>query len=323
MNRANLMKKHRVRLFDSDRAGGESVIAAAVLVQTLDKLLEAARRSVRFFFEGYSTKQGKRPVWLEQITAVQVSDLRRGSALLELTAPLMSDVPALVQGGLQKLSSPGTPDDAFISDSALDVCGRYLKEVLSAPRDQIQVDRGLLEIFADLGEAVGKEFRGIEIYSDKEGEGAVVTFTREDVLKIKSLRDNTPEERAVRLVGRLETISAQKPVVTVVLDDGTHVRANLGAHEPEHLRNLFDKEVAVSGVGHFRPDGRVSVLDIDFIEAARPSDDIFRSVLHTQLAGEVVQFLPQDEKTGVAAFFGSWPGDETDEEFFRALEGKQ
>lgn len=30
--------------------------------------------------------------------------------------------------------------------------------------------------------------------------------------------------------------------------------------------------------------------------------------------------LPQDETTGVAAFFGTWPGDESDEELLDALE---
>jgi len=37
-------------------------------------------------------------------------------------------------------------------------------------------------------------------------------------------------------------------------------------------------------------------------------------------ARPVASLLPQDEASGVSAFFGTWPGDETDEELLDALE---
>lgn len=90
-------------------------------------------------------------------------------------------------------------------------------------------------------------------------------------------------------------------------------------HDLEKLRALLGKEVVVSGLAHYHL-GEPLILELEAIDLARAEDRLFRKRPLPQSQKPVFEALPQDSHTGVAAFFGTWPGEESDEELLQALE---
>lgn len=126
--------------------------------------------------------------------------------------------------------------------------------------------------------------------------------------------DETPGPKAVRVSGTLDTISATKSDVVLTLSDGTVVAARLDAHDNEQLEALFGSRVVVSGMAQFRPSGTLLVIDVEHLGPARDGDVVFESAPKATAGRPSASLLPQDETSGVSAFFGTWPGDESDED---------
>jgi len=118
-------------------------------------------------------------------------------------------------------------------------------------------------------------------------------------------------------MGTLDTISATKSGVVLTLKDGSKIRARVEDHDPSLLQELFNTPVVVSGLVEFLPSGRPHVVMVESISKAGPTDHIFEK---TPLGRKpVFTAKSQDKNSGVAAFIGTWPGDETDDELLAAL----
>lgn len=143
-----------------------------------------------------------------------------------------------------------------------------------------------------------------------------------DLPKIELLRDSTPPPRAVRVSGLLDTISASSAAILLALPDGQTVQARLEHPDPELLRGLFGTRVVIAGMARFRPSGRLLIMDIEHLGPAGAGDVIWEQIPTARAGGTapVAALLPQDESSGVNAFFGIWPGDESDEELLQTLE---
>ena len=133
------------------------------------------------------------------------------------------------------------------------------------------------------------------------------------------MHNHTPAPKAVRLSADLETISASSPDIVLKLSDGSEVLARMEVHEPDQLRELFGERVVVSGIAQYRASGQLLRLEIESISPARRGDRLFETMT-TALMRPVGASVAQDATSGVAAFFGTWPGEETDEELLGALE---
>ena len=151
------------------------------------------------------------------------------------------------------------------------------------------------------------------------GLSAPLVLRRDDVAKIELVRDETPGPKAVRVSGTLDTISATKSDIVLTLADGTTVAARLDGHDNDLLKTLFGSQVVVAGMARFRPSGTLLVIDIEHLGPARGGDALFETAPKAS-ATPVASLLPQDQTTGVSAFFGTWPGDETDDELLEALQ---
>jgi hypothetical protein len=79
--------------------------------------------------------------------------------------------------------------------------------------------------------------------------------------------------------------------------------------------------VTISGVARFRPSGRLLLVDAEYLAPATPKDAIWERMPMARpgRASPVFTPMPQDPFSGVGAFFGIWPGSESDEELLRAL----
>ena len=123
--------------------------------------------------------------------------------------------------------------------------------------------------------------------------------------------------------GRLDVMGASQGVLKIDLSSGTTVTALWDGKEPiDELRSMFNRDVVCEGMGVFRPSGSLLRIDADAIAPATKSDDFFRqvpiAVARTDHARDLR--LRAGEPAAYAAFLGSVPGEETDEEFAAAIE---
>lgn len=124
--------------------------------------------------------------------------------------------------------------------------------------------------------------------------------------------------QAVRIAGILDTMSASRSDIVLRLPDGTKVPLRLGAHDAAMLPQLSGHRVVVSGRAHDRPSGQLLLVDVESFTAMDVADALFERVppVPTRLLLPQVQ---EGETSGVAAFFGTWPGDESDPDLLEAL----
>jgi hypothetical protein len=136
------------------------------------------------------------------------------------------------------------------------------------------------------------------------------------------LEVEVPESREVMVVGRLDMIRYSTRRFEVRLDDSSNARGILLEGEMERLASLFNREVLVTGLAFYRPSGRL--LRIDAKEVSE-GEGISRSYSRIPFplarpSESAALRVRQSPGTGVGAFYGIWPGDETDEELLEALE---
>jgi len=137
---------------------------------------------------------------------------------------------------------------------------------------------------------------------------------------IELLRDETPAPHAVRVTGILDTISATRSDIVLTLSNGDKITARIEDHDPAKLKSLFGSRVVLSGMARFRPTGRVLAIDVEHISEARDADALFDTLPVASQSLTVVVGVAQDEGSGVSALFGTWPGEETEEDLLTALE---
>jgi hypothetical protein len=83
----------------------------------------------------------------------------------------------------------------------------------------------------------------------------------------------------------------------------------------------FGQNVVIGGTGIYRPSGALLRVDAEAMAPAGPNDNLF-SVMPLATPRTIdMKELRRKQKAGggMAAIFGKWPGDETEEELLAAL----
>jgi hypothetical protein len=105
----------------------------------------------------------------------------------------------------------------------------------------------------------------------------------------------------------------------LLLADGQEVRGVLHDGDPDLLQQYFGREITIFGKAVYRPSGTLLRIDaqeiLDTVEGRSAFSVVPPALTHRPKLDRKVQTA----KNGVAAFFGSWPGDETDDELLAAL----
>ncbi len=311
------MKQHTITL----RGGPADLrVPADVLVELVSALQEGALRAARFVVEGESVRKGPKPAWLDAVGRFDVTGLTQGSAVLQIEAPSLAE--ALPERfGVTSIAFFADPSRTVdTSHSAIDFFGAVLTSALRGDREGLLADRPLLEACARLARAPGRGFRSVILNGIANTPSPIELFST-DVHRIEVLRDGTPTPRAVRVTGTLDTISVSKTDIVLRLADGTAVAGRVEHHDPEELRGLFAKRVVVAGLAQYRPSGKLLVIDAEHIGPATAGDVLWEQqpAPRSVRIDPIAMAVPQDESSGVAAFFGTWPGEESDEELLAAL----
>ncbi len=310
------MNKHTLTLL-----GGLSDalrISATVLHEAVGALLDGARLATRFAVEGESTRKGPRPVWLDAACDFEVTGLSAGSAVIALEAHTLREVDPTRFGVGAQRAIFGEVDDRFGEQTPIDIFGQLLATLLEGDADDVVADRALLDSCARFARVSGGGFDGLRL-DGLRGRSSPLVISSNHAPHIELLRDETPRSQAARVAGTLDTVSASRADIVLTLKDGTRVPGRMEAHNLEALRSLLGMEVVVSGMARYRPSGRLLLLDVEDLDVARPEDRVFQKAPVPRRQKVVLEPTGPSDGAGVSAFFGVWPGEETDAELLKAL----
>ena len=87
----------------------------------------------------------------------------------------------------------------------------------------------------------------------------------------------------------------------------------------DDLQRHFGHEVTIRGKAVYRPSGILLRLDASEILPTSAGKSAFSEISLPFTSPRRLERKLQSHKSGVSAFFGSWPGDETDDELMEAL----
>lgn len=311
------MSKHTMTLMGG--LHGELRVSASVLHEAIGALIEGARRATRFAVEGQSVRKGPRPSWLDDACAIDITGVSAGSAVIEMEAPTFQQAYAARLGDDGQHSFVGAIDRDFGKQTAVDLFGQLLAEAIDGDADDMMADLTLLDTCVRFAKVAGGAYEGVRL-DGLRGREEPLIITPEHVQRIEGLRDETSPPQAARVAGTLDTISASISDVTLELKDATKIIVRLEDHDAEELKALFGKHVVVSGLARYRPSGRLLFLDAESIGEASAGDSLFEALPVAQQRLPAVIPVAQDDSSGVSAFFGTWPGDESEGELLDALQ---
>jgi hypothetical protein len=143
---------------------------------------------------------------------------------------------------------------------------------------------------------------------------------------MRNYRQNTTgrtlQPRQVRVTGVLDMIRHSSRSFLLKLEDGTEVRGAVKTREQvEELKQFLGKKLLVLGRAVYGVSGKLLRIDAEGFESGEGQPRLFAKVP----TGREVRPAPVRTKRallqqqGVSAFFGTWPGEETDEDFERML----
>jgi len=301
----------------SDQHYGKKV-PPGPLGRVLGEIPKAVRQSVRMAFDGRSTLSGKRPGWLETASDIRFIDYSGDDeTILHFELPLLGEAaPELYEQGELWPTKPSPKDTCF------DLLADIVVDVAKNNPDSDKFDRPMLNRLTKFNGSINAAFREVAITGQRYTVSHPGILNREVIDTARTFSSNTPDSQQARVVGCLDMIRASTQSFALMLDDDEEVRGVLVNGDIVHFTALFKKRVMVLGKAVFRASGRLLRIDAEEIALAQDDDTFFSSVPKpTRQKLDVHQIVrDQQHKKGLAAIFGKWPGDETDEQIEQALQ---
>ncbi|MCH7990713.1 MAG: hypothetical protein IID46_16355 [Planctomycetes bacterium] len=288
------------------------------LGELLRELPHAVRQSIRMAFTGRSRSRGKSPAWLLAASDIRLVDYSgNDETVLHFEVPPLGEAAAELYQ--QQELWPTKPD---ANDTGFDTLADVICDVAANNLDSDKFDRPLLGRLIRFRKTVHEAFQEISITGNRYTPDHPCVLNESIIETAKCLYSNTPPSQQTRVVGNLDMIRASTQTFALKLDDGEEIRGVLVAGEFGELTNLFQNRVMVLGKAIYRASGRLLRIDADEVTPASDEDRFFSTVPQpTRQKLDVRQVLrEQQHKKGLAAIFGKWPGDETEEEIEQALQ---
>jgi hypothetical protein len=183
--------------------------------------------------------------------------------------------------------------------------------------DSERFDLALLKRIREFSSALDRNYDRFSLAGHRFTEQEPAVVDQKTLENARLLESETPLPQKVRISGVLDMIRRSSQGFELVLDDGMKVRGVLVGGDMDSLKPLFGRRVLVLGTAVYRPSGSPLRIDADLVEPSEADSSLWASFPPPRRRKLDTKLLlkPQSAKTGVSAFYGTWPGVETDEEW--------
>jgi hypothetical protein len=295
-----------------DESPGVSVVFGWKLFRQIERTVQPC---VRMALTGRSAQVGQPPKWLQVAWDVRATGFsRRGSdVVIHLSVPRLGDAAPKV------FEQKTLWDDAVKPDeTALELMGKLVSDVREQASNSDSYDAPMLTRLTGWNGLLESKIRTVILPT--VGSQQTTSILDESVVaSAMVLNSRIPVERQVRVVGTIDMVRYSTRSMGLRLDGGDEVRCAVVNEDFSELREYLNKEVTVLGKAVYRPSGSVLRLDVEQILETTVGRGQFSQVPLSMEIKPKTERRMQTMKTGVAAVFGTWPGEETDTELLKAL----
>jgi len=308
---------HSVRLVSPRDYGREA--PPAPVGNLLRQIPDAVRQAVLMGFVGRSTLPRRPPAWLAAASDVRFVGFNGegGDTVLHFEAPKLGEAAEeqYVQGELWP-SRPSPEDTGF------DLLGDVISDVAAHRTDSDRFDAQLLRRISEFEKALNRTYDRVILAGHRSTAEAPAIVDETTVANAKLLGSETPLPQRVLLMGVLDMIRISGQGFELVLSDGSKVRGVLIEGDVAALKPMWGQRVMVQGTAIYRPSGRPLRIDATLVEEYAGETSLWSVIPPPrQRMVETKEWLkPRGTATGVSAFYGTWPGEETDEEWQEMIE---
>ncbi len=299
---------------DSPSLTNKGGFPSLVLRDLTNGLTESSIRAVRLRVDGRSTARGHLPTWIDRVVNYEVRVPNANT--LEITAPSLSEaVP-------EKFQQQQLFNDLDVSKSAIAFFEDGFQDALTRESESDLYDNGLLDSFLFFSRLFGRGVQRLRFFNGKAK--SPFSISDREISEIKELQRCIPKSRRIRVAGRLDTIRHSDRMFVLVLRSGERIRG-VADVDSDELKDCFGRHVIVEGAAVYRPSSSLQRIEADFIQVSDGDDAIWSTVPKPldmvggpNTLGRLKQL--QTPTSGIGAMWGKWPGNESEDEIFRALE---
>lgn len=290
-----------------------------IIAPIFSKLHGTLQDAVRMGFLHSSRARGRIPECLRAAADVRYvghSSANEGSTMLRFEVPSFGSVAGELFG--QKLIWEDSPQP---EQTAFELLGAALGDVRKRRKDSNRFDAGFLNRIGTYRRMLNRGVERIALPDTAVPDPGQIDSVA--LIAASELSAATPMSRRVRVAGRLDVMGASQAVLKLDIKSGVALTAVWEGILPiEELKDFFNRDVVIEGVGVFRPSGALLRVDADAIAFAGAQDEFFRQVPEPLVVPDYSPLtrLRPGEKPPFNRILGSIPAEETDEEFAAAVE---
>lgn len=161
-------------------------------------------------------------------------------------------------------------------------------------------------------------------YLANRGSIAEVRLTKDDFHKIGTLEDSIPEPKKVIVNGLLDEMKVSKGKLGLQTEQGfVNVFAN-DKYIIQSIAEYIGKDVTISGMAHYKPNGQLSFVEIQEFGEPNPTDKFFSKkpsamTAHQQLLFQAKQTKKSSSLSALKSISGLLKDDINDEQFQEML----
>ncbi|MCR4317751.1 MAG: hypothetical protein NUW37_15525 [Planctomycetes bacterium] len=309
-------KLQTIRLKDQEGYGKK--MPPGYLGSILDRIGPLVSGAVLMAFEGRSASRGRKQKWFEAATDIRFVgvDSDGTDSLLRFENPCFGEAARDLYR--QKELWVTKPPEIY---TAFDVFDDLLADLSAKNEESDRYDNKLLERVSKFEKPIKA---GLEVLSFENGQRnqnrAVLNQAIVDVSR--RLSNQTPQPSRVRVLGRLDMVRYSTLSFGLILENGHEIRGVLvNENSLDKLKPLMNKQILVEGKGVFRPSGRLLRVDVEAFRDGTGENSIWSQepTPIEQASQKKDTHKTQTSMSGVSAFFGTWPGDESEEDLLSAV----
>jgi hypothetical protein len=306
--------KYEVRLTGSAQDDGK--IELDLLIQLAQSITNIARGALQVKLVGISNEKGRRSEKISTALKIKLSDLKKGSTILELECDSF------------KSTLEGQPGDLFKSEileqlpdkTPMSLVIESFREAMNYDEDSTFLDKPLLKKL--------KDFKRVFVSNDElltiSNQGSIpeITLRKSDFKKIGVLEDSIPEPQEIVINGVVEELKYSKLRVGIATKQGL-VNAVLSEElEPMDISKYWGQELTIAGRMHFLPSGKPSFIYIEKVFKPNEFDSYFSKPINKlNIEQQIQRKIKREKHTNLLKdAMGQWPGDESIEDILKDLD---
>jgi hypothetical protein len=210
------------------------------------------------------------------------------------------------------------PKDELLKITPMALVIQSFQAALGEDKEEADIDKPLIKSLMSFKKNFISENE--VFYLSNRGSIEEVRLTKVDFQKISLLEDSIPEPKKVIVNGELDEMKVSKGKLGLKTDQGFVLVNNRDGSIIPQIIDFMGKEVTISGIAHFKPNGQVSFIEIQ--EFNKPGErDIFFSkkpkamTVHQQLLFQAKQLKKSSSLDALKSISGLLKDDISDKQF--------